>query len=115
TAKLNERELLLRELNHRVANNFQMVGSLLSLQAKRTENEAAQAALKDALHRVMSMSQAHRNLYVSGDDVARVDMQSYLDDLCRSLAEALFLGEFVELECQAWPASLERDRAVAIG
>lgn len=113
-AKLEERELLLRELNHRVANNFQMVGSLLQLQAKGAQGEA-RAALESALNRVMSISQAHRNLYVFGEDVARVDMKAYLEDLCHNLAQALLLGEIVVLDCRADPAQMDRDRAVAIG
>jgi two-component sensor histidine kinase len=112
--KLEERELLLRELNHRVTNNFAMVASLLQLQASRAQDSGAKAALAGALNRVMSISQAHRNLYAGGD-MARVDMSVYLEDLCRSLAEALFLGEIVQLECDAFPASMDRDRAVALG
>lgn len=114
-AKLEERELLFRELNHRVNNNFAMVASLLQLQATRAQDAGAKAALAGALNRVMSISQAHRNLYAAGRDMARVDMAVYLHDLCRNLAEALFLGEIVQLECDAFPASMERDRAVAIG
>lgn len=114
-AKLEERELLFRELNHRVNNNFAMVASLLQLQASRTQEAGAKAALAGALNRVMSISQAHRNLYATGQDMTRIDMSVYLQDLCRNLAEALFLGEIVQLECDAFPASMERDRAVAIG
>jgi two-component sensor histidine kinase len=114
-AKLEERELMLRELNHRVNNNFAMVGSLLQLQASRAQEPGAKAALAGALNRVMSISQAHRNLYASGQDMGRVDMSVYLEDLCRNLSEALFLGEIVQLTCDAFPAMLERDRAVAIG
>jgi two-component sensor histidine kinase len=114
-AKLEERDLLFRELNHRVNNNFAMVASLLQLQASRTQEPQAKAALAGALNRVMSISQAHRNLYAAGRDMSRVDMSVYLQDLCRNLAEALFLGEIVRLECDAFPASMERDRAVAIG
>jgi two-component sensor histidine kinase len=114
-AKLEERELLLRELNHRVTNNFAMVASLLQMQASRAAEPAARSALTSALNRVMSISQAHRNLYTSGHDMTRVDMAVYLDDLCRNLAEALFLGDIVALECRAAPASMVRDRAVAIG
>lgn len=114
-AKLAERELLLRELNHRVTNNFTMVASLLQMQASRAQDPVARAALAQALNRVMSISHAHRNLYVAGGQAARIDLASYLEELCRSLAEALFLGDFVALECQAHPASMERDRAVAIG
>jgi len=114
-AKLEERELLLRELNHRVTNNFAMVASLLQMQSSRSKDEGARAALAAALSRVMSISQAHRNLYVSGNDMARVDMAVYIGDLCRNLSEALFLGDIVALECDADHASMERDRAVAIG
>lgn len=114
-AKLEERELLLRELNHRVTNNFSMVASLLQMQAARSQDAGAKAALAKALSRVMSISQAHRNLYAASRDMSRIDMAVYLNDLCRSLAEALFLGEIVTLECEAHPASMERDRAVALG
>jgi two-component sensor histidine kinase len=113
--KLEERELLLRELNHRVTNNFSMVASLLQMQASRAAEPAAKAALTSALNRVMSVSQAHRNLYASGHDMGRVDMAVYLEDLCRNLAEALFLGDIVALDCRAAHASMVRDRAVAIG
>lgn len=114
-AKLEERELLLRDLNHRVNNSFAMVASLLQLQSSRAQDSGAKAALAGALNRVMSIAQAHRNLYAAGQDMSRVDMSVYLQDLCRNLAEALFLGEIVQLECDAFPASMERDRAVAIG
>ncbi len=113
-AKLEERELLLRELNHRVINNFAMVSSLLQMQASRAEDPGAKDALDKALTRVMSISQAHRNLYAPGGEAARIDMGVYLDDLCRSLAEGLFLGDIVTLECHAASVSMERDRAVAI-
>ena len=114
-AKLDERELLLRELNHRVTNNFAMVASLLQMQASRAQDPVARSALAKALSRVMSISQAHRNLYAPGGQAALVDMANYLEDLCRNLSEALFLGEIVRLECHAYPASMDRDRAVAIG
>lgn len=114
-AKLDERELLLRELNHRVTNNFAMVASLLQMQASRAQDPVARSALAQALNRVMSISQAHRNLYAPGGQAARIDMSVYLEDLSRNLSEALFLGEIVALECHAYPASMDRDRAVAIG
>ncbi|HEX6858943.1 MAG TPA: sensor histidine kinase [Caulobacteraceae bacterium] len=113
--KLEERELLLRELNHRVTNNFAMVASLLQMQATRATDDGVKAALGNAINRVMSISQAHRNLYAAEKAVGEVDMSAYLDELCRNLAEALFLGDIVALECRAVSASMDRDRAVAIG
>ena len=114
-AKLEERELLLRELNHRMKNNFQMVASLLELQRNRAKNEHEKSALAEALNRVMGIAQAHRNLYASGEDVSSIDVGAYLTDLCGHLADALFGGRMIRLDCRAQSASMGRDRAVALG
>ncbi len=115
SAKLAERDLMMLELEHRMRNNFQTVASLLELQLRRAADEPAKAALRAALSRVVGISNAHRNLYAPGDDLRAVDMGVYLKDLCASLAEALFLGEVVRLECRAEGGALDRDRAVAVG
>jgi two-component sensor histidine kinase len=114
-AKLAERELMLRELEHRMKNNFQTVASLLQMQLRRAADEPARLALREALGRVVSISEAHRNLYAAGDDVTSVEMAVYLKELCANLADALFLGELVRLDCQVDSTALERDRAVAVG
>ncbi|HEY1750038.1 MAG TPA: histidine kinase dimerization/phosphoacceptor domain -containing protein [Caulobacteraceae bacterium] len=114
-AKIAERDLMLRELEHRMKNNFQTVASLIQMQLRRAADEPARTALREALGRVVSISEAHRNLYAAGDDVRSVDMSVYLKELCASLAHALFLGELVRLECQVEATALERDRAVAVG
>ena len=113
-AKLAERDLLLRELEHRMKNNFQTVASLIELQLRRANDEPAKLALREALNRVISISNAHRNLYAASDERA-VNMGVYLKDLCANLADALFLGELVRLECRVEAGALDRDRAVAIG
>jgi two-component sensor histidine kinase len=113
-AKLAERDLMLRELEHRMKNNFQTVASLLELQLRRARDESAREALRQALGRVISVSQAHQSLQAAGG-AGSVDMGIYLKDLCGSLAEALFLGELIRLECQVESGLLDRDRAVAVG
>jgi two-component sensor histidine kinase len=114
-SEVAERDLMLRELDHRMKNNFQTVASLLKLQLRRTADEPARDALQEALNRVLSISEAHRNLYAAGHDLAHVDMGVYLSDLCANLADALLLGEMVRLECSVEPGALDRDRAVAVG
>jgi two-component sensor histidine kinase len=114
-AKLAERDLMLRELEHRTKNNFQTVAALLGLQLRRASSEPARSALSEALRRVTSISQAQRNLYAAADDPEAVDMAVYLPDLCSNLAQALFLGELVRLDCDVHAGALERDRAVAVG
>jgi two-component sensor histidine kinase len=114
-ARLAERDLRLRELQHRMTNNFQTVASLLEMQIRRSPDGAARQALREALSRVVSISEAHSSLYAASHDVSAVDMSAYLQDLCANLAEALFLGALVRLECRADAAALDRDRAVALG
>ncbi|HUO11654.1 MAG TPA: sensor histidine kinase [Caulobacteraceae bacterium] len=113
-AKLAERDLMLRELDHRMKNNFQTVVGLIQMQLRRAAAEPVREALREAMARVISISEAHRNLY-AGDDVGAVDMSVYLKELCANLADALFLGELVRLECRVGAAALDRDRAVAVG
>lgn len=114
-AQLAERDLMLRELEHRMKNNFQTVAALLSTQLRRAADEPARDALREALNRVTSISQAHHNLYALGDHTQGVDMAVYLRELCGNLAQALLLGETVRLTCSVEPGALDRDRAVAIG
>jgi two-component sensor histidine kinase len=113
-AELAERDLMLRELEHRMKNNFQTVASLIQLQLRRAADEPAREALRQALSRVVSISEAHRNLY-AGENVVAVNMTVYLKELCSNLADALFLGELVRLECRVEVGALDRDRAVAVG
>lgn len=114
-AQLAERDLMLRELQHRMKNNFQTVASLLEMQIRRSGDGEARQALREALGRVVSISEAHSSLYAAGQDVGAVDMSAYLNHLCANLAEALFLGAVVRLDCSAAAEALDRDRAVALG
>lgn len=114
-AELEMRDLLLRELNHRVKNNFQMVASLLDLQRRRATEPATHVALGDALRRVHAMGQAHAYLYSPNDSVEAIDLAVYLAELCENLADSLLLTGVVRLEHSLAPAKVHRDRAVAVG
>lgn len=114
-AKLEVRDLLLRELNHRVKNNFQMVASLLEMQRRRAADPGTETALGDALRRVHAMGQAHAYLYSPSDTVGSIDLAAYLRELCANLADSLLLTGAVRLTCDLEPGDLNRDRAVALG
>lgn len=114
-AKLEVRDLLLRELNHRVKNNFQMVTALLDMQRRRAADAPSEAALADALRRVQSMAQAHAYLYSTGEADESIDLAAYLADLCASLSDSLLLTGLVRLELDLSTARMSRDRAVAMG
>jgi PAS domain S-box-containing protein len=84
---LHEKELLLKEIYHRVKNNLQMVVSLLTLQARNAGNAAAQAALRDSAHRMRSMALVHEQLYQSGD-LTVIDFAQYAQQLVHQIVEA---------------------------
>ncbi|RYG30740.1 MAG: two-component system sensor histidine kinase/response regulator, partial [Burkholderiales bacterium] len=82
-------ELLLTEVNHRVANSLAMVSALAGLQAASLKDAASRDALKEMQARVAAIAAVHRHLYVgSGGDVSRIDLADYLGTLVRDLGDA---------------------------
>ncbi len=86
TEALEEREILLKEIHHRVKNNLQVISSLLKLQAGSLQNEAAVDAIKEGQHRVKSMALIHQKLY-SAEDIRGVDIQDYFENLLLELKQ----------------------------
>lgn len=84
---LNERDMLLREVNHRVKNSLQLVLSMLSLQGAEFHEAGARELFSKAIARVRAIASIHERLY-QDKDVMTVEMGSYLDGLCGELARA---------------------------
>lgn len=81
---LQEKELLLKEIHHRVKNNMQTVSSLLNLQSRRLSNPADAEVFREAQHRIRSMSLVHELLYQS-PTLARIEMSEYLRRIASNL------------------------------
>ena len=79
-AALQEKEILLREIHHRVKNNMQMISSLLALQAERVKNEPMRQVFIESQQRILAMAMIHETLY-SGESLASVDLSDYLKRL----------------------------------
>jgi len=109
-----ERELLLREVNHRVGNSLQIIASLLHLQANSSTQDDVKAALTNAMGRVAAVAQVHRRLYTS-HDLKSVLLNQYLDALLEDLRRSTEGERMSRLTLKAEPIEIDPDRAVAIG
>jgi two-component sensor histidine kinase/HAMP domain-containing protein len=81
---LREKEVLLKELHHRVKNNLQLVASLLALQSRGASDERVAQALRESRDRIHSMAVIHETLYQS-EDFTEIDLAEYMDDLAAHL------------------------------
>jgi two-component sensor histidine kinase len=84
---VREKEILLQELQHRVANSLQIIAAVLMRSARKVQSEETRVHLHDAHHRVMSIATLQKQLAVArGDDV---ELRSYFGDLCRSIGASM--------------------------
>ena len=114
-AVVERQQVLLREVNHRVANSLQLVSSLVHMQAGALKPGEAREALKDTQARISAIMQIHRRLYTS-DDVERVDMGEYLRGLVYELETSLpAAGAERAIRLEAAPLELATDKAVSLG
>jgi len=115
TELLKEKEVLLKEIHHRVKNNLQIISSLLKLQADRVTDTQTLQILADSQVRVRSMALIHEKLYQS-QSLAKIDIGEYV----KSLAADLFRSyrhnfSVIHLKVQADEVELDLDRAVTCG
>jgi two-component sensor histidine kinase len=115
-AALQEKELLLKEVHHRVKNNLQVVASLLDMQADTIDDLSIRALFEDSQQRIQSIALIHESLYQSGDVVAQVNAADYTPRLNQRLFEAYRSPiDRLTLKVQAEPVWLPVQTAVACG
>lgn len=114
-ASLHEKEILLKEIHHRVKNNLQIISSLLSLQAQKIPEAHVQVLFRQARDRVRSMALVHENLYQS-PDLGHAELGEYARALMQSLFEAYGeTAENIRLRLELDPVHLPVDVAIPCG
>jgi two-component sensor histidine kinase len=112
---LREKEILLKEIHHRVKNNLQVVSSLLSLQARSLKGQEALEALAKGKDRVRSMALIHQNLY-QGENLSGVNTKEYIDRLCKSLLNTYSVGQGnIKLTTEIESLVLDVDTVIPLG
>ena len=108
-------EVLLAEVNHRVANSLQLVAVLVRMQMRTVTDTAAQDALRETQSRINAISLIHKSLYTSGD-VTNVALNDYLGTMLSNLETAMKKdGHTAILKCYLEPISLRTDASVNLG
>lgn len=108
-------EALLAEVNHRVANSLALVASMVSLQARAADSDAAKAVLAETEARISAIALVHRHLYTS-TDVRVVDLHDYLGALVDHLRVSLqSQGHGATLDCELDALSVSTDEAISLG
>jgi PAS domain S-box-containing protein len=110
---LSEKELLLRELHHRVKNNIQVISSLLAMQATGGDPEV-ERRLEESQNRIRSIALIHEQLYRSSE-LANIDVRGYLETLVSQLVQSFGKAGAVRLELAVEQVTLDIDQSVACG
>lgn len=112
---LREKEVLLKEIHHRVKNNLQVISSLLNLQAEYLTDEGMLRILKESQSRVKSMALVHEKLYQS-NNLAEIDFGDYVRELVMQLFRSYGLQkDVVQVAITTDAISLGVDRAIPAG
>ncbi len=113
-ALIAQKDVLMKEVNHRVQNSLQLVAAFLSLQAKSSDDAAVKAHLAEAQARLAAVALVHRRLY-RDDQVESVDLSRYIEELAGDMKTSLGTDWAAQMTLDLAPVLVPTDRAVNIG
>ncbi len=113
--QLAEKEVLIKEIHHRVKNNLQFISSLLNLQARHITDPQTLAVLTEGKNRVLSMALVHQKLYQE-ENLKGVQMRDYVQNLVDSLVHSLKIDrKFIDVKVDVETVYLDIDTAMPVG
>jgi PAS domain S-box-containing protein len=111
---IKEKEVLMQELQHRVANSLQIIASVLLLSAHRVQSEETRFHLRDAHHRVISIATLQKQLAVSAED--KVALRTYFQRLCESIGASMIDDAgLITLEASADDSAVSATVSTSLG
>jgi two-component sensor histidine kinase len=111
---VREKAVLLREVQHRVANSLQIIASVLMQSARRVQSEEARGHLQNAHHRVMSVAAVQKQLSTSSGGT--VELRTYLTQLCESLGASMIADpDRLSISVTVDDSAVEADVSVSLG
>ncbi|BCL38139.1 PAS domain S-box protein [Nostoc sp. MS1] len=114
-ASLREKEVLLKEIHHRVKNNLAIVSSLLQMQSRRTQDTQAHEILRDSHNRIASIALIHETLY-SSENLANIDFPQYIAQLINHLLDSYNVqSQQIKITTQIEQVSLDIEMAIPCG
>jgi PAS domain S-box-containing protein len=113
-ASLQEKEILLKEIHHRVKNNLQIVSSMLKIQSRKIQDKETADAFRDSQNRIRSMALVHEKLYRS-QDLSKVYLNEYINKLAGDLIWSFECGKKVRFHSDLEEVSLGIDKAIPLG
>jgi chemotaxis family two-component system sensor kinase Cph1 len=111
---LQQKELLIKEVNHRIQNSLQLVSSFLGLQSRDIGDPALHAAFEEARRRLQAVALVHRRLY-RADQIETVDLARYLEELVADMNASMGDEWAGKISVDAHPILVPTDRAVTLG
>jgi two-component system, sensor histidine kinase PdtaS len=112
---LDEKNLLIREINHRVKNNFQLVSSIIGIEKSRITDGSVLVYLDALQNRIRTMAQIHINLQES-DEISVIEFGSFIDNIAKNLYEIYVTDPTkIKLEINAEKVHLEIKQAIPLG
>ncbi len=112
---LNEKELLVQEVHHRVKNNLQIISSLLNLQSSYINDDKSREDLRESENRVKSMSMVHEGLYRS-NDLSKINFQTYLKNLITKLSISYGIdSDKIKINLEISNIKIAIDTAIPLG
>ena len=110
---IREKELLLREIHHRVKNNLQIISSLLSIQERKTSDQNFKDVLSSSKERIKSIALLHEQLYQS-TDLANVKIKDYIKDLVRKTLQAYPTDTRIETDIEDITLNIETSLPIGL-